>query len=158
MITAKTREGTLLYHKAHVRACVCISGSDVTDHWRKGYPKAEVSDFLSTAVRALYLLNKMVTGGHSKKIYICRYLPVCMAPFPYVKKFSVFTFQISNISDFYIPLLFWTAHFLSFLFITFPHFIPFVFLLRHQFCVFFVSSLSVAFVFLSLFPSPIHSC
>ena len=58
----------------------------------------------------------MVTGGHSKKIYICRYLPVCMAPFPYVKKFSVFTFQISNISDFYIPLFFGQLiSFLSFL-------------------------------------------
>ena len=39
-----------------------------------------------------------------QKIDSCRYMPDCMAPFPQVKKFLVFTLKISNISDFYIPL------------------------------------------------------
>ena len=90
----------LLYHIAHVRACVCISGSIFTDPWRRRCPIAEDG---CESVRSTKW------DGDSRlfqKIDSCRYLPGCMAPFPLVRKFSVFASKISNISDFYFLFFF----------------------------------------------------
>jgi len=90
-----------------------------------------------------------------RKIDSCRYHPGCMTPFPQVKKFSqcpTWRYQIPPFSTSF----FWSFHFLSFLllfpYIFFP-FISFIFLFLYQFYVFFVSSLSVAFVSLSFLHS-----